>query len=157
MPRQKTNSQSESVRRMIEQHLRRRALITPPVSVGNHLDEDALAAFVEGSLTQSESAPFVTHLVACALCRGATTELIRLDSALGEAEGLPTVEPEEPGRIRRLLDGLAAKILPSSDGEVVFAYHAPAEDFAEAEKAEDNDKSPKEEPGAGERLKKFGK
>lgn len=143
---------------MVEQHLRRRALITPPVSVGNHLDEDALAAFVEGSLTQSESAPCVTHLVACALCRRATAELIRLDSALGEADGPQTVEPEEPGRIRRLLDDLAARVLPSSDSEVVFAYHAPAEDFAEAEEAEDKtDDSPQAEPGVGERLKKSGK
>lgn len=126
---------------MIEQHLRRGATVTPPVSVREHMDEDALAAFVEGRLTQGESAPLVSHLVACAFCRRATAQLVRLDSALGEVEGLPSVRAEEPGRIRRLLDDLAARVLPSSDSEVVFAYHAPAEDFERAEKADDEETS----------------
>ncbi|MDQ3686236.1 MAG: hypothetical protein M3430_11655 [Acidobacteriota bacterium] len=156
MPRQKTNIQSESVRRMIEQHLRRRALVAPPVSVGNHMNEDALAAFVEGRLTHNESVPLVSHLVACAFCRRATAELVRLDAALGEIEGVQAIQSEEPGRVRRLLDDLAARVLPSSDGEVVFAYHAPAEDFEQAEKADDEN-SLKDEPDAGKRLKKSGK
>ncbi len=156
MPRQKTDSQSESVRRMIEQHLRRQAFVTPPVSIGNHMNEDALASFVEGRLTQNESVPLISHLVACAFCRRATAELVRLDFALGEIEGAQTPQTEEPGRVRHLLDDLAARVLPSSDGEVVFAYHAPAEDSVQAEKSEDEN-SLKVESDNGKRLKKSGK
>jgi len=141
---------------MIEQHLRRRALVAPPVTVGNHMNEDALAAFVEGRLTQNESAPLVSHLVACAFCRHATAELVRLDAALSEIEGAQIPQTEESGRVRRLLNNLAARVLPSSEGDVVFAYHAPAEDFEQAEKAEDENFL-EEESGDGKRLKKSGK
>ncbi|HVF86867.1 MAG TPA: hypothetical protein VM866_04725 [Pyrinomonadaceae bacterium] len=141
---------------MIEQHLRRQALVAPPISVGNHLNEDALAAFVEGRLTQNESAPLVSHLVACAFCRRATAELVRLDAALGKIEGVQIPQSEEPGRVRRLLSDLAARVLPSSDGEVVFAYHAPAEDFEQAEKAEDRN-SLKDDPDDRKRSKESGK
>lgn len=98
-----------------------------------HLDEDALAAFVEGSLSRRESAPLVAHLVACAFCRRATSELVRLESQLAASLDAPPQQPqqqEEPGRIRRLLDRLAARVLPATGDDIVFAYHAPAEDFA---------------------------
>jgi anti-sigma factor RsiW len=115
---------------MIHQHLQRSAMVAPPVIAGVHLDEDALSAFVEGRLTETESSPVVQHLVGCAFCRRATAELIRLESETGPAEtALPASEQEEPGRIRSLLDKLASRVLPQSEGDSVFAYHAPAEDF----------------------------
>jgi anti-sigma factor ChrR (cupin superfamily) len=115
---------------MIHQHLQRSAMVAPPVIAGVHLDEDALSAFVEGRLTETESAPVVQHLVGCAFCRRATAELIRLEAETGPAAetALPASE-EEPGRIRSLLDKLASRVLPQSEGDSVFAYHAPAEDF----------------------------
>ena len=42
-------------------------------------------------------------------------------------------QADEPGRIRRLLENLATRVLPDSEGDTVFAYHAPAEDFQRKE------------------------
>ncbi|MGH9903308.1 MAG: hypothetical protein ACRD68_15995 [Pyrinomonadaceae bacterium] len=133
MPRQKKNINDETVRRMIEHHLRRRVQTAPAARRGGHLDEDTLAAFVEGSLSQPETAPLITHLVACTSCRHATAQLIRLESEMGEAEIVQPAAQPEPGRIRRLLETLAARVLPESGEDAVFAYHAPAEDFEKDE------------------------
>lgn len=105
-------------------------MATEPMLTDVHLDEDALNAFVEGRLSDRESAPLINHLVACAYCRHATSQLLRLEAETGRVSiQAPELAPEEPGLIRRLLDDLAARVLPSSGEETVFAYHAPAEDF----------------------------
>jgi hypothetical protein len=115
---------------MIHQHLQRNAMNAPPVVSDLHLDEDALSAFVEGRLAEQESAPVIQHLVGCGFCRRATAQLIRLESEIGQVDaGVQEAMPQEPGRIRSLLDDLASRVLPQSEGDAVFAYHAPAEDF----------------------------
>ncbi len=121
---------------MIHQHLRRRALVATPMLAATHLDEDALSAFTEGRLSETESSPVVKHLVACSFCRNITAQLVRLDSEVAESNGVPaSPSQEEPGRIRRLLEDLAARVFPASDDEAVFAYHAPAEDFKKKDEA----------------------
>ncbi|MBD0372154.1 MAG: hypothetical protein ICV60_15035 [Pyrinomonadaceae bacterium] len=130
MPRPKNNRETEGIRLMIHQHLQRSAMAAPPLVADVHLDEDALSSFVEGRLTETESAPVIQHLVGCGFCRRATAQLIRLESEIGptETEASEPVQ-SEPGRIRSLLDSLASRVLPQSEGDAVFAYHAPAEDF----------------------------
>ncbi|HEY0078485.1 MAG TPA: hypothetical protein VGB73_07545 [Pyrinomonadaceae bacterium] len=136
MARQKKSSNDETIRHAIEQHLRYRARLASHASDERHLDEDSLAAFVEGCLSEPESAPVISHLVACGFCRQATAQLIRLESEMGETETALAPQQPEPGRIRRLLESLAARVLPQSDEEAVFAYHAPADDLQhEAEKS----------------------
>jgi hypothetical protein len=132
---------------MIHQHLQGSAMVAPPTAIAPHLDEDALNAFVEGRLNERESAPIIKHLVACSYCRHATSQLVRLDSEIGIAQTpiAPPSTAEEPGRIRRLLDDLASRVLPSSDEDTVFAYHAPAEDFQRRDEAGANDASSGEE------------
>ncbi len=140
MPRPKSNKGSEHVRRMVHQHLRHRASLFSTSPAGAHLDEDKLSAFVEGRLSELESAPVTRHLVSCDSCRNITAQLVRLDM---ELSGLETVRPapsdhsEEPGRIRRLLADLASRVLPSSEGDVVFGYHAPADDFEKKDEAKE--------------------
>lgn len=136
MPRPKSNREIEAMRHMIHQHLQSRAVATEPMLLDVHLDEDALNAFVEGRLGDRESAPLIKHLIACGYCRHATSQLVRLEAETGQA-GAPTPDlaAEEPGLIRRLLEDLAARVLPSSDEDAVFAYHAPAEDFQHLDEA----------------------
>jgi hypothetical protein len=131
---------------MVHQHLHgRTASLAPTAPVGQHLDEDALSAFVEGRLSHLESAPLVRHLVGCGSCRNITAQLIRLDTELSgtKTEALPP--REERGRVRALLADLAARVLPSADGDVVFAYHAPADDFEKKENVDEQDKVDKVE------------
>jgi hypothetical protein len=125
---------------MIHQHLLQRVetgALAGAYLAGGHLDEDALSAFVEGRLSDAESAPIIQHLVACNTCRRFTAELIRLESEIGQSEVSLPARVEEPGRIRNLLESLAARVLPSSDE--VFAYHAPADDFEPKPEAKDDE------------------
>jgi hypothetical protein len=140
---------------MIHQHLQRSAIVVPPVLSQVHLDEDALSAFVEGRLTEQESAPVIQHLVGCGFCRRATAQLIRLESEIGQSEaGAHEAPPQEPGRIRSLLDDLASRVLPQAEGDAVFAYHAPAEDFKpkpEAATSDEEEKKDADEAGGDEK------
>jgi hypothetical protein len=160
VPRPKNNRETESIRRMIDARLQRRELEDAPVgsTPGTHLDEDALSAFVEGRLGEGESAPLIKHLIACGFCRRITAQLIRLDHELGALnETIPVSGVEdEPGRLRRFLADLASRVLTSSEDDVVFAYHAPAEDFqrhADAEPGKDTEIASKEEAGPLEEHK----
>ncbi|HYE63931.1 MAG TPA: hypothetical protein VD966_00020 [Pyrinomonadaceae bacterium] len=135
---------------MIHQHLQRRALVATPMLSDAHLDEDSLSAFIEGRLGETESAPIISHLVACAFCRRITTQLVRLDSEIGAGETMPHATANEPGRIRRLLADLASRVLPSTEGDAVLAYHAPAEDFRRKGET-DSDKEPASEENDPER------
>jgi len=135
MPRPKSNKESERLRSMVHHNLRLAPTLAP--TVGAHLDEDMLAAFTGGHLSEIESAPIIKHLVGCSSCRHITAQLIRLDSELdGEEHSLP-VQQEEPQRILRFLSDLASRAFPSTDTEV-FAYHAPADDFEKKDEAKDN-------------------
>lgn len=141
MPRPKSNKESEYVRRMVHQHLHRRASLAPASPAGAHLDEDKLSAFTEGRLSDLESAPVIRHLVGCNSCRNITAQLVRLDMELSGVETETPAHVEEPGRIRRLLADLAARVLPSSEGDVVFGYHAPADDFEKKDDAKSKEES----------------
>jgi hypothetical protein len=145
MPRPKSNKDSDRLRSMVHQHLRRRASFALGPSVGAHLDEDSLSAFVEGRLGDKESVPVVRHLVGCDSCRNITAQLIRLDTELSGIETEAPPPAEEPGRIRSLLANLASRVLPSSEDEVVFAYHAPADDFEKKDKVEEDESSSEED------------
>jgi hypothetical protein len=138
MPRPKSNKESDRLRRIVHGHLRRASLL-PTSMVGGHLDEDALSAFVEGRLSETESAPFIKHLVSCTSCRHITAQLVRLDTELSGQETPAPISSQEPGRIRRLLADLAARVLPSTEDNAVFAYHAPADDFEKKDKAKEDE------------------
>lgn len=130
MPRPKTNRETEAIRRLIQHRLQHRTLDDAAMLSGAHLDEDALVAFTEGRLSETEAAPVVSHLVTCGFCRRITAQLIRLEVEIGPAKSLNnSATAEEPSRIRRFLAELASRVLPSSEDDAVFAYHAPAEDF----------------------------
>ena len=123
------------MRRAIHNRLRARALVDSPVLSGAHLDEDALAAFSEGRLSEREAAPIVSHLVACASCRRITTHLIRLASETSFAESASLEHKAEPARARSFFKELASRLFAVREDEAVFAYHAPAEDFERKDEA----------------------
>lgn len=147
MPRPKSRIEIESIRRMIHQHLQRRSLLAQPA--GEHLDEDALTAFVEGRLNDVESSGIISHLVDCGFCRQISARLVRLDFDIG-SEQVPASElPAEPGRIRRLLDDLASRLAPQSEDNAVLAYHAPADDLEKLERNREKTQTSPEEPDGG--------
>lgn len=96
------------------------------VPAGSHVDEDVIAAFVEGRLTDIECKPIVSHLAACGLCRRASAQFVQLENQIDD-EISPVTGDEEPGRLEALLSRLRSAI-PSANDEVVFAYENPPED-----------------------------
>lgn len=92
---------------------------------GAHVDEDSIAAFVEGRLTDTECKPVLSHLAACGLCRRTSAQFVQLENQIDD-EVSPAGD-EEPGRLEALLSRLRAAV-PSAHDEVVFAYENPQED-----------------------------
>ncbi len=91
----------------------------------SHLDEDSLAAFVEGNLERRESQPIINHLVNCSFCRHITAELVKLDYAFAGIEETRTANVNgnnEPSKISEVLSGLLSRIFGGNDG-AVFAHH----------------------------------
>lgn len=124
MPRLGNKAETERLGTMLNQYLKYRALTTPPTTTGRHLDEDMLAAFVEGALTEREAQPMVKHLVACAACRHTTVSLIQLAAEFDPTPHSVPTPITEPGAFRRFLEQLRARVLNfNAETEVVFAYH----------------------------------
>ncbi len=96
-----------------------------------HPDEDTVSAFIEGRLEEAGSSQMVSHLITCGSCRHTTAQLSRLDSQIN-AENDSPLKDEGLGRVRLLLEGLASRMMPSSEEDVVFAYQNPSELSTEA-------------------------
>jgi len=102
-----------------------------------HLDQDTLAAFAEGNLSEREARPAVSHLVDCSFCRHITAELVKLDL---EFESEPVVaqasgEASQPTKVSDVLSGLLSKMFGSSEN-AVFAHQ---EEEDEEKKDEEKD------------------
>jgi hypothetical protein len=89
---------------------------------GPHLDQDSLAAFIEGALSEREAKPIVSHLVDCSFCRHVTAELIRLDLAFAEVPlESRSAETAEPSKVSEVLGSIFSKIFGSTEN-TVFAH-----------------------------------
>jgi anti-sigma factor ChrR (cupin superfamily) len=99
---------------------------TESITAAAHLDEDAMAAFVEGQLSENETQSIIIHLTSCGSCRDLTARLIRLESSFA-ADDESTIVEEAPSRLRKFLAGLASQVIPSGGEDAVFAYQNPDE------------------------------
>ena len=108
---------------------------------GSHVDEDLIAAFVEGRLTDTECKPVLSHLAACGLCRRASAQFVQLENQI-DAD-IVTPADEEPGRLEALLSRLRSAV-PSASDEVVFAYENPntQDDMVEDRRVAEGDEKP---------------
>ncbi|HKO35581.1 MAG TPA: hypothetical protein VJV21_03820 [Pyrinomonadaceae bacterium] len=99
---------------------------------GAHVDEDLIAAFVEGRLTDTACKPVLSHLAACGLCRRTSAQFVQLENQV-DAD-IATPADEEPGRLEALLSRLRSAV-PSAHDEVVFAYENPPSEDQSTERA----------------------
>ena len=108
---------------------------------GPHVDEDSIAAFVEGRLTDTECKPVLSHLAACGLCRRTSAQFVQLENQIDDE--VSPASDEEPGRLEVLLSRLRSAV-PSVSEEAVFAYEDPREeDVAETKPNDDADSATK--------------
>jgi hypothetical protein len=125
------DKKTETIRGMIAQRLKAVAAAElSNVPSQPHLDEDVIAAFVEGRLLDNECQPVLAHLAACGACRRVSAQMVQMENQI-DAEPENDVA-EGPGRLESLLSRFGS-LVPSTGEEVVFAYHSPEET------AEDND------------------
>jgi hypothetical protein len=89
----------------------------------SHVDEDLIAAFIEGRLTDSECQPVLSHLAACGLCRRTSAQFVQLENQIDD-EVSTAAGDEEPGRLEGFLSRLRSAV-PSLNEEAVFAYEEP--------------------------------
>lgn len=92
------------------------------VPAGPHVDEDLIAAFVEGRLSDTECKPVLSHLAVCGLCRRTSAQFVQLENQIDD-EISPATD-DEPGRLGALLSRLRSAV-PGASDEVVFAYENP--------------------------------
>jgi hypothetical protein len=129
------DKKAETIRGMIAQRLK--AVAAAELSQApsqSHLDEDTIAAFVEGRLLDKECQTVLAHLAACGACRRASAQIVQMENQI-DAEPADNFE-EESGRLESLLSKFGS-LVPSTGEEVVFAYQNPEED----ESAESNEES----------------
>ena len=135
------NSQEAMMQGLIGRYLKVRS--TNSSANGPHLDNDSLAAFTEGNLSELEARPLVRHLVDCSFCRHVTAELIRLDLAFAENQVIsPAAETSEPSKVSAVLSGLLSKIFGTTDG-AVFAHNEKDEEAGETKDTDADDSKDK--------------
>ena len=83
----------------------------------SHLDEDTIAAFVDGGLTLREMDPIVAHLADCGHCRTSTAALLRLEAEFADLATPVRETPVESAGIAEALGSWFAKLFgTSADG-----------------------------------------
>jgi hypothetical protein len=118
-----TDPQAAAIQNLIGQFLKARSADRfNRAAAGPHLDQDTLAAFTEGSLSERGSKPVVSHLVECSFCRHVTAELVRLDMAFADTPATAQAAGSaEPRKVSEVLSGLLSRIFGTTDG-AVFAH-----------------------------------
>ena len=140
---QEGGSATDTIRQMIDQRLKTRTADESAAgATGGHVDEDAICAFVEGRLEEAEAAPVISHLIGCTSCRHTTALLIRFESQF-QSDIDPT-QIESPGRVRLLLERLAAGFTPSLEEDTVFAYQNPEPEHTAESVGEETPEKPNE-------------
>ena len=111
----------DSFRELLDRYLNLSTLNNPK---SEHLDQDTLSSFAEGSFSRRESTPIVSHLADCSFCRKITSELVRLDLALdGSTTDIAHVG-QSSSKVSEVLSGFLARIFGSADS-TDFAHQEP--------------------------------
>ena len=133
------NPQDIQIQGLLDRYLRLRVSDDNVTLQAQHLDEDSLAAFTEGNVSEREAQPIVRHLIDCSFCRQVTTELVRLDLAFTDEEIKVVTVENRPSKISEVLNGLLSRIFGANDG-AVFAHQEKEEDSEKTESLEDSKK-----------------
>jgi hypothetical protein len=137
MEQDNNNNKNNQFQQMVENFLRLRSASSN--DTGAHLDDDSLAAFVEGDLSARENNMFMGHLSDCGFCLHKTAELAELQTyfASEEQDFAPAAETQ-PIRISEVLSGLFSRLFGNFDtGETVFAHEEKKEDKDASEESPD--------------------
>ncbi|HEY2865859.1 MAG TPA: hypothetical protein VGJ02_02090 [Pyrinomonadaceae bacterium] len=134
---QPNNTETVKIQGLLGGYLKLRSRRTDRDAVLAHLDEDTLTAFTEGTLSEREALPVVSHLTDCSFCRHKTVEIVRLELQFADMDAPAQVrETSEPASVANVLNGILSRIFGSSEA-AVFAHEEP-EKNEEEKKEEEN-------------------
>lgn len=133
----KLNRAESQIQTVLGAFLKTRANPIDSESLSMHLDDDALAAFIEGNLSEREAVPVVAHLTDCGFCLHVSAELIKLDAVFSEDTPIAHEPPSDAKGIGKVLEGILSRIF-GSDELAVFA-HEEKQDEDEAQADQDSD------------------
>lgn len=125
---ERLNKKTEMIRDLIANRLKSVAaaeLRNAPTE--SHVDEDTIAAYIEGRLADAKCRPVLSHLASCGFCRRISAQIVQLENQI-EAEPVTEISAQEPGRLEALLSRLGSAV--SVDENVVFAYQNPDDEAA---------------------------
>ena len=106
----------------------------------SHLDDDTIAAFVDGSLSEGEGDSAVGHLVECSFCRHVTAELVRLDLDFVDVAPATVLNQDPaPSSVSSVISGLIARIFGTDTG-AVFAHTEEGGENQESDSTDENSK-----------------
>jgi hypothetical protein len=127
MANENTKFGDQAIAKALDTFLRQNGLSAQDLSENGHLDDDTFSAFVEGNLSEKESAPIFTHLVSCRYCLHVTAALTKLMDVFEAQDSLATVTSDSPARVSDVLQGLMTRLFGSSEG-AVFAHEEPKDE-----------------------------
>jgi hypothetical protein len=134
---QPNNTEIVKLQGLLGGYLKLRSRQTDRDAVLAHLDEDTVTAFTEGTLSEREALPVVSHLTDCTFCRHKTVEMVRLELQFADMDAPVQVrEASEPASVASVLNGILSRIFGSGDA-AVFAHEEPDKDEDE-KKDEEN-------------------
>src|SRR5438309_11248645 len=120
------NNKAVAIRSLVDRQLKSVAATElRDSSMETHIDEDTIAAYIEGRLAETECKPVLVHLAACGLCRRVSAQFVRLENQI-DAEPITESEGEGSGRLESLLSRLGS--LARSNEDVVFVYQNASEE-----------------------------
>jgi hypothetical protein len=133
--------ENKRVHDLVDRYLiSRRILKSSAAETSAHLDDDSLATFVEGTLSQRELGPVMSHLVDCGFCLHKTAELVRLDLEFADTNEIaPLAEAAAPSKISAVLSDLFSKIFGTNDGAVFAHEEKEGQEESSEEKKKDNE------------------
>jgi hypothetical protein len=139
---QQNDTQNSKIQGLLARYLELRSKTSAANVRNNHLDEDTLNAFTEGTLSEREAFPIVNHLSDCGFCRQKTAELVRLELEFADLdEPVALRETSEPASVSSVLSGILSRIFGATEG-AVFAHEEKKEN---AEDATNDDDEPTRE------------
>jgi hypothetical protein len=130
---QPNNTETVRIQGLLGRYLELRSRRTGQTDIIAHLDEDTLNAFTEGTLSERESLPVISHLTDCTFCRHKTVELVQLALQFADMDAPVQVrETSEPASVASVLNGILSRIFGSGEA-AVFAHEEPEKEDDEKE------------------------
>ena len=132
------NSKELQIQGLLDHYLQANSQNKSFENKSEHLDEDSLAAFVDGNLLEGEAKPIINHLANCSYCRHISSELIKLDLVFAEEPAPVGQLAAEPTKVSEVLSGVLSRIFGSAD-EAVFAHNEDEKNPEDVTEEEESD------------------